>query len=265
MNLTYILIDFENVHPPAADMNLIRGADYRVRIFHGPHQNRFDADMVKALQPLGAQVEYVQCERKGKNALDFHMAFYLGRLVQEFEAAAAPPGRRAAFFIVSKDSGFDTLLNHVRSLGYGAERVATITDALAFSEERVIVDAQKPAAKTRALAKRAATEEAVVPTKKVSAVKVTPGKKVAKAVAPSPQKAAKPDPWIRTLTNLRDHPNNRPTTIEALERHLGTMLGSGTTKAVVKKVYERLVREGVIVTNGNKIEYRIPEDDEKGA
>jgi hypothetical protein len=107
MSLTYILIDFENVHPPAAEMSLIRGADYRVRIFHGPHQTRFDAEMVKALQPLGVQAEYVQCERKGKNALDFHVAFYLGRLVQECEAAAAPPGKRAAFFIVSKDSGFD--------------------------------------------------------------------------------------------------------------------------------------------------------------
>ena len=39
------------------------------------------------------------------------------------------------------------------------------------------------------------------------------------------------------------------------------MLGSGTTEAVVKKVYERLVREGVVVPNGKKIEYRIPEGD----
>ena len=48
MSLTCILIDFENVHPPAADMSSIRGADYRVRFFHGSHQNKFDADMVKA-------------------------------------------------------------------------------------------------------------------------------------------------------------------------------------------------------------------------
>ena len=50
MNLTYILIDFENVKPTAADLNLIRGADNRVRLFHGPHQNKFDADIVKALE-----------------------------------------------------------------------------------------------------------------------------------------------------------------------------------------------------------------------
>ena len=261
MSLTYILIDFENVQPTAVDMSLIRWTEYRVRIFHGPHQNKFDAEMVKALQPLGVQVEYVQCERKGKNALDFHVAFYLGRLVHECEAAAAPPGKRAAFFIVSKDSGFDTLLNHVRSLGYGAERVEKVTEALAVSEERVSPNVTKPAAKSTTPTTKAATDKSAGSTKKVQAVKVTPGKKVAKTVAPSPQKTAKPDPWTRTLANLRDHPNNRPTTIEALERHLGTMLGSGTTEAVVKKVYERLVREGVVVPNGKKIEYRIPEGD----
>jgi hypothetical protein len=72
MSLTCILIDFENVQPTAADMKLIRGADYRVPLFHGPHQKMFDAETVKAPQPPGVQLEYFQCERKGKNALDFH-------------------------------------------------------------------------------------------------------------------------------------------------------------------------------------------------
>jgi hypothetical protein len=35
MSLTYILIDFENVKPPASDIKLIRGADFRVRIISG--------------------------------------------------------------------------------------------------------------------------------------------------------------------------------------------------------------------------------------
>lgn len=96
MSLTYILVDFENVQPTAADIKLIRGADYRVRLFHGPHQNRFDAELVKALQPLGVQVEYIQCERNGKNALDFHIAFYVGRLVQKGETAATLHGKKGS-------------------------------------------------------------------------------------------------------------------------------------------------------------------------
>ncbi|MEO8009118.1 MAG: PIN domain-containing protein, partial [Betaproteobacteria bacterium] len=130
MRLTYLLIDLENVHPAAEDMNLVRGAEFRVRIFHGPHQNKFDAEMVKAMQPLGDRLEFVQCDRNGKNALDFHIAFYLGRLVQECEAAATLGGNRARFFVVSKDAGFDALLDHIRSLGYEAARVAGVREAL---------------------------------------------------------------------------------------------------------------------------------------
>ena len=47
MNLTCILVDCETVKPAAAELKLIRDAGYRVRIFHGPHQNRFDADIVQ--------------------------------------------------------------------------------------------------------------------------------------------------------------------------------------------------------------------------
>lgn len=259
MNLTYILIDFENVKPTAAELKLIRGAGYRVRIFHGPHQNKFDADIVKALQPLGDQVEYIQCERAGKNALDFHIAFYLGRMIPGLEIAGTPAGKSASFFIISKDSGFDTLLGHVRELGYDAARVASIPEALAFGEEMIAPDAKTPAVKTGPPPKKAATGKPVTPAKKAPAAKAVPQKKTAKTVATTPQKAAKPDPWLRTLTNLRDHPNNRPTTLEALERHLATMLGSGTTEAVVKKVFARLLREGVVVPNGKKIEYKIPD------
>ena len=82
MNLTYILIDFENVQPEAEEWRLIRGAHYRIRLFHGPHQNKMEMESAKALLPLGRQLEFVQSDRNGKNALDFHIAFELGRLVE---------------------------------------------------------------------------------------------------------------------------------------------------------------------------------------
>lgn len=65
--------------------------------------------------------------------------------------------------------------------------------------------------------------------------------------------------WLRAFENLRDHPNNRPTTSTALKRHLATLLGKGTPQAVVKTLIARLQRESVGVVNGNKIEYKIPD------
>ncbi len=257
MNLTYILIDFENVKPTAADLKLIRGADYRVRLFHGPHQNKFDADIVKALQPLGGQVEFIQCERAGKNALDFHIAFYLGRMLPDTETAAATAGNGASFFVISKDGGFDVLLGHIRELGYGAMRVASVREALGMNEAPDAAATQKLAAKTTPPGKAAAVKPAAV-AKKTPTPKAQPAKPKEKAAASPPKKAAKPDPWSRTIENLRDHPNNRPTTSKTLERHLTTLLGKETSPAVVNDLIARLQREGVATANGKKIEYKFP-------
>jgi hypothetical protein len=259
MSLTYILIDFENVKPTAADLKLIRGADYRVRLFHGPHQNKFDADIVKALQPLGIQVEFIQCEHAGKNALDFHIAFYLGRMFQVSEIAAIPPGalspgKSASFFIVSKDSGFDVLLGHIRTLGYSAARVENVHAALGFDRENDSGAAKEPVAKPTA--KKAAAK--LVTNQESSTAKAQPSKKVAKAVTPQSKKAEKREPWVRTIENLRDHPNNRPTTVLALERHLSTILGKETSAEAVKALVERLKKDGVVLINGKKVEYKIP-------
>jgi hypothetical protein len=257
MSLTHILIDFENVKPTATDMKLIRGADYRVRIFHGPHQNKFDADIVKALQPLGDKVEYIQCERAGKNALDFHIAFYLGRMIPGLEIAAAPTGRSASFFIVSKDSGFDVLLGHIRELGYGAARVASVREALGVDEATDAAVTPEPAVK-RALPKKAAAAKPVSTAEKTPTPRVQPAKQKAKAAAPQPEKVAKPDPWSRAIENLRDHPNNRPTTSKTLEHHLTALLGKEISPTVVKDLIARLQREGIAVAKGKKIEYKIP-------
>ena len=120
MELTYILVDFENVQPQ--DLGLLDGQQYRVKVFHGSHQNKLDMAIVKALQPLGGHVEYVQSETPGKNALDFHVAFCLGRLLQAHQSTGMP----ARFAVISRDGGFDPLLRHVRSLGYAAKQAGSI-------------------------------------------------------------------------------------------------------------------------------------------
>lgn len=252
MSLTYILIDFENVQPIAEDMSLVRGAHYQVRLFHGPNQNRFDAGMVKALQPLGSQLEYIQGERKGKNALDFHIAFYLGRMVEACRASVSPLEKTAAFIIVSKDAGFDALLDPVRDLGHRAERTPTIADALAFATFK---DAGATAQSTGKAAAPAKPRAAKAATPKTPASQ--PARKPAKPPASVQPRAAKPNPYQRTLTHLQDHPNNRPSTHAALERHLGTFLGKGTTQHAVRNVIDKLQAEGVIDVNGDKIAYNL--------
>jgi hypothetical protein len=51
------------------------------------------------MQALGAKAQYVKISGNGSNALDFHIAFYIGHL------GAVDP--TAYFHIISKDAGFD--------------------------------------------------------------------------------------------------------------------------------------------------------------
>ena len=259
MNLTYILIDFENVQPSAEDMRLIRGSDYRVLLFHGPHQNKFDAGMVKALQPLGIQVEYFRCERKGKNALDFHIAFCLGRLVEESKTAASTSREKTKFVIVSKDSGFDVLLDHVQTLGFGTVRVENVHQALGPEKKKDAAAAKEPAVDTAHAAKKSVPGKTEGTAKQGSAAKALSKNGSAKP-ATTPKKIAKAEPWKRVIENLSDHPNNRPTTSAALERHVTTLLGKDTTEKVVKALIARLQKESVVVLKGKGIEYNLPNE-----
>lgn len=232
MEVTHILVDFENVQPE--DMSLLRGDQYRVIIFRGPHQNRLDFDVVEALQPLGSNVTHVQSDKQGKNALDFHIAFYLGRLLPEGLSNGLPDRKNDRFIVITKDGGFDALLSHVRSLGYEATKAATIRDALA---------------------QQAAVDKTVASAKKSTAPKAAPAGKGTKGAEGGPQKIAKPDFLQKLIANFHLHPKARPSTRAALERHIGTALGGKAAPAVVQDLIAALECEGVLKVSDEKVEY----------
>ena len=101
----YVLVDFENVQPK--NLELLKDHPFRVLVFIGANQTRFPRHFVVAMQALGKQARYIEIEGSGPNALDFHIAYYVG------EIAAKEPG--AHFHIVSKDRGFDPLIRHLKS------------------------------------------------------------------------------------------------------------------------------------------------------
>ena len=100
MKTNYVLIDYESVQPD--DIAALQHEHVRVIVFVGPHQTKIAFDKAAALQRMGTNAEYVQLSGSGPNALDFHIAYYLGCL------AAKEPG--AYFHIISKDTGFDPLI-----------------------------------------------------------------------------------------------------------------------------------------------------------
>jgi hypothetical protein len=245
MSLTYILIDFENLQPQAGDLSLLRGDEYRVRIFHGVHQNKFDVGMYKALQPLGDRVELIQSDRQGPDVLDFHISFYLGRLLQEHLDQQAAAANVARFFVISKDKGFDSLLVHIRTLGFEAHRVATIQAALG-------THAAPPA--RRAAAKKTVTAKKTPAAKKSPTARSAPA---AKAAAKAPAKKAAEDPKQIVLDSLRRMGEKRPGKRKGLEHHIESHLGRKFDLDAVRELVAEMERAGWLRITDNKVEYTL--------
>lgn len=148
MKIRNIFIDFENVQPK--DLALLKGRDLRVMIFIGATQAKLPTEFVIAVQALGPAAEYVKIDGSGRNALDFHIAYYLGST-----AANAASGES---FVISKDTGFDPLLRHLKAKGISCRRLASIGDIPGLKEAAVKATAD-PLQKILAnLAKRAAAK-----------------------------------------------------------------------------------------------------------
>ena len=106
MKTQVIMVDWENVQPellPALNLE-----NTRVLVFIGPHQNKLPFPVVQAVQLLGERAQYVQISKQGNDALDMHIAFYMGRLAAEVDDVY--------FHVIAKDRDYDPLIAHLKSL-----------------------------------------------------------------------------------------------------------------------------------------------------
>jgi hypothetical protein len=118
MRTNYVLVDLENVRPELLEQ--LAHEHFKVIVFVGANQAKLPFELAASLQSLGTRAEYVKISGNGPNALDFHIAYYIGKL------AAADPS--TYFHIVTKDTGFDPLIQHLKSKKVLAGRVSTIGD-----------------------------------------------------------------------------------------------------------------------------------------
>lgn len=102
--VNYVLIDYESVQPEA--LSVLHEDHFRLIVFVGATQAKVAFDTAAALQRMGERASYIKISGSGPNALDFHIAFYIGQLSLQ---DASP-----YFHIISKDTGFDPLIQHLK-------------------------------------------------------------------------------------------------------------------------------------------------------
>lgn len=112
MAANYILIDFENIQPD--NLEILISRPFQVFVFVGKNQTKMSFEFVSAMQKLGNSAQYIKMTALGKNALDFHIAYYLGKI------STKEPD--ATFYIISNDTGFDPLIQHLRTNNIKVQR-----------------------------------------------------------------------------------------------------------------------------------------------
>jgi len=106
-----IFVDFENIAKITANM---KKADAKIIVLVGANQDKRASDFAKELLDLVSSIELIKVKGKGKNALDFFIAYYLGFYISR--------NKELEFMICSKDEGYDPLIKYLKNSGINIQR-----------------------------------------------------------------------------------------------------------------------------------------------
>lgn len=231
MKTNYVLIDYENVH--LKSLALLNGDQFRIHVFLGKNNTKIGSELAIAMQKIGDRAEYVMLESSGRNALHFHIAYYLGFLV------AADP--TAYFHIISKDTGFDPLVEHLKTRKVFAARSASIEGMPCFGSAPVVAEAADGSPTLPA------KHSKVAPPAKVNA-KSSDGK-------PSP---ALEEQIKAVIENLNNRKSARPAKMMTLLNTIHAKIGKQRPLADAETVRDVLVARKHILVSGLKVTYQLP-------
>ena len=230
---SYVLIDFENVQPK--ELGAFGGGEFKVMVFIGPAQPTVPVGLASALQALGHAGSYVHIEGRGPNALDMHIAYYIGRLAVE------DPG--AVFHIISRDRDYDPLIRHLQTRQIECTRWKSVAE---ISAARAPVPVPAP---------RAHAPKAPKPAPK-AAPKAS--SKAAPKAAPKVAAKATSNRVDDVIRNLEKRVRGRPATAKALASTVKSHYrAAGITDAEVDAIVDELKKRELITVKEGKVTYQL--------
>jgi len=220
LRTNYVLIDYENVQ--VKSLSLLKGEQFQVRVFLGPNNKKIPVELVLAMQALEDRGEYIVLETPGVNALDFHIAYYLGAL-----ATTDPSG---FFHIISKDTGFDSLIKHLKAKKVFSTRSVSVEEMPCFV----------------AIATNGnSTNGGVIELKQNTA----------------PIKTSIDELTKIAVGDLIKRKASKPRTPKTLISTIHAKCGKDIPVADIEAVYKGLVKQGYVKVNGTKVSYTLPTEE----
>lgn len=117
------LVDYENVHNDGVtDIKKLSASD-RVVIFYGDSIKSIPFETHVEMMASKATIEYIETHKVAKNYLDFQLATYLGFLIGK--------GEKGPVYIISQDTGFDSIVDFWRGRNIEAFRQPSIASPAA--------------------------------------------------------------------------------------------------------------------------------------
>lgn len=116
--MKHILIDYENIQPKS--FNDIETNKCHIWLFLGVNQQKsLPLELVETLLKFDSKnVHVIRMQHTGKNALDFYLSFYLGK-ISEIDS-------QADVCILARDSGYDVLVEHLNSVYDGIDIIRSV-------------------------------------------------------------------------------------------------------------------------------------------
>lgn len=111
--MKHYLIDYENIQPN--DFNRLNPNQCQIWLFVGKNQTTFPLTFSQAKAKFDTAFHLIQVPKSGKNALDFILASKMGRIIEN--------NPNDEFVIVSKDTGFDVLIEYYQQQVKSIQRV----------------------------------------------------------------------------------------------------------------------------------------------
>lgn len=133
MNKKIIFVDFENIQN-ISDLGKLSGYDFKILV--GNNQTKIPIEVVSSLQKYGETVTWLQVSGQGKNALDFFIAFFLGKFIEQ--------NKYEEYYVVSKDGGYQALIDYLNKNGTKAKLVTAIKQLTGnYKEQQASVEVKE--------------------------------------------------------------------------------------------------------------------------
>mgnify|MGYP003417542926 FL=1 len=212
MSKKFALLDMENVQPTS--LQKLKNEGYHLKVFVGANQSKISVELAEEIQTFGESAQYIRIQSSGKNALDFHIAFYMGQL-----ASTEPDSQ---FVIVSKDTGYDPLLKHMRNIGIKANRSSA-----------AVGSTTTPAKPTKP------TEQTTVTNKK------------------SPTQMSLAERVAFAHKHLQKAGKAKPGKLASLAADLHSKFQKKLDEKSVQSLIKELIKQGVVIDNQGTITYQL--------